>query len=71
MSLLDKTAVSYQIVLTKADKPLSKDLEPIIAATKAAIAKRPAAHPDVIITSSETKHGIDVLRAEIELLSRS
>jgi GTP-binding protein len=71
MSLLDKTAVSYQIVLTKADKPLSKDLEPVIEATKAAIAKRPAAHPDVIVTSSETKFGMDVLRAEIEYLTRS
>ncbi len=71
MNLLDKTAVSYQIVLTKADKPLSKDLEPVIAATRAAIAKRPAAHPEVIVTSSETKYGMDVLRAEIELLTRS
>ena len=71
MNLLDKTAVSYQIVLTKADKPLSKDLEPVMAATRAAIAKRPAAHPEVIVTSSETKYGMDVLRAEIELLTRS
>ena len=71
MNLLDKTAVSYQIVLTKADKPLSKELEPVIEATRAAIAKRPAAHPEVIVTSSETKFGMDVLRAEIEYLTRS
>ncbi|MDB5473701.1 MAG: YihA family ribosome biosis GTP-binding protein, partial [Devosia sp.] len=52
MNELDKSAVSYQIVLTKADKPLAKDLETVIAATKAAVVKRPAAHPHVILTSS-------------------
>ena len=68
---LDKSAVSYQIVLTKADKLLAAELETVIAATRAAIAKKPAAHPDVIVTSSETKAGMDVLRAEIEYLTRS
>lgn len=68
---LDKSAVSYQIVLTKADKLLAAELETVIAATRAAIAKKPAAHPDLIVTSSETKAGIDVLRAEIEYLTRS
>ena len=65
MNELDKSAVSYQVVLTKADKPLVPELDEIIAATRAAIAKRPAAHPDLIVTSSETKFGIDILRAEI------
>jgi GTP-binding protein len=65
MNELDKSAVSYQIVLTKADKPGTTELEKIEAATRAAIAKRPAAHPSLIVTSSETKFGIDVLRAEI------
>ncbi len=65
MNELDKSAVSYQIVLTKADKPGSAELDGVIAATEAAIAKRPAAHPALIVTSSETKFGIDVLRAEI------
>jgi len=65
MNELDKAAVSYQVVLTKGDKLLARDLEKIIALTKAAIAKRPAAHPELIVTSSETKFGIDVLRAEI------
>jgi GTP-binding protein len=68
MNQLDKSAVSYQVVLTKADKPLSPELEKIVAATRAAIAKRPAAHPDLVVTSSETKAGIDVLRAEIAAL---
>lgn len=66
MNELDTSAVSYQVVLTKGDKLLARDLDKIIAATKAGIAKRPAAHPDLIITSSETKFGIDTLRAEIE-----
>jgi len=71
MNELDKSAVSYQVVLTKSDKPSVTELNEAIAATKAAIAKRPAAHPELIVTSSETKFGMDVLRAEIEYLVRS
>jgi GTP-binding protein len=71
MNELDKAAVSYQVVLTKGDKPNVRDLESAIRATKAATAKRPAAHPEVLVTSSETKFGMDVLRAEIELLVRT
>jgi GTP-binding protein len=68
MNELDRTAVSYQVVLTKADKPSVSELNAAIALTKAAIAKRPAAHPEVFITSSETKFGIAELRAEIAAL---
>ena len=68
MNELDRAAVSYQVVLTKADKPSVTELKAAIAATKAAIAKRPAAHPDVILTSSETKYGIPELRAQIAAL---
>ena len=68
MNELDKAAVSYQVVLTKGDKLLARDLDKVIGLTKAAIAKRPAAHPELIVTSSETKFGIDILRAEIALL---
>src|SRR3569623_1170057 len=64
MNELDKSAVSYQVVLTKVDKPSVTELAQVEAATRAAIAKRPAAHPTLIVTSSETKHGIDLLRAE-------
>ena len=71
MNELDKSAVSYQVVLTKADKPSVPELDAVIAETKTAIAKRPAAHPDLIVTSSETKFGMDVLRAEIEFIVRS
>jgi GTP-binding protein len=65
MNELDKSAVSYQIVLTKADKPSVSELQEAEVATRATIAKRPAAHPELIVTSSETKFGIDTLRAEI------
>jgi GTP-binding protein len=68
MNELDSAAVSYQVVLTKGDKMLQKDLDKIITATKAAIKKRTAAHPDLIVTSSETKFGIETLRAEIAAL---
>ena len=68
MNELVKSAVSYQVVLTKADKPSVSELADAQAATLAAIAKRPAAHPTLIVTSSETRHGIDQLRAEIAAL---
>lgn len=71
MNQLDKSAVSYQVVLTKGDKLLQRDLDRVIAATKAAIARRPAAHPQIIVTSSETKFGIEELRAEIAALVES
>jgi GTP-binding protein len=63
--------VSYQVVLTKADKPLSADVEKALAATRAAIAKRPAAHPHVLLTSSEKGTGIKELRTEIAMLLES
>lgn len=69
LDALDKAAVSYQIVLTKCDKPTPEELSAIIAATRAGIAKRPAAHPDIISTSALTVQGIEQLRAEIAALS--
>jgi len=65
MNELDRNAVSYQIVLTKADKPSVRDLDKVIKATKEAIGKRPAAYPEIILTSSQTGLGIDLLRAQI------
>ncbi|WEK51395.1 MAG: ribosome biogenesis GTP-binding protein YihA/YsxC [Candidatus Kaistia colombiensis] len=69
LDLLDETAVSYQIVLTKVDKLKTGELARVKAATEAAIAKRPAAYPTVIATSSETGEGMDLLRAEIAQLA--
>lgn len=71
MNELDKAAVSYQVVLTKADKPNSEDVEKALAATRWSIAKRPAAHPHVLLTSSEKGTGIKELRTEIAMLLES
>ena len=68
MNELDKVAVSYQVVLTKGDKPSAADLEKVVARTRALIAKRPAAHPEIIVTSSEKGVGIDTLRSEISAI---
>ncbi|HRK64057.1 MAG TPA: ribosome biogenesis GTP-binding protein YihA/YsxC [Terricaulis sp.] len=69
MDVLDKAAVIYQVALTKADKLKATELAETLAATQAAIIKRPAAHPIVIATSSETGLGIEALRAEIAALA--
>ena len=65
LKLIDKAAVSYQVVLTKIDKLKQADIETVIENTAAAIAKRAAAHPAILATSSDKGIGIDVLRAEI------
>ncbi len=69
MDLLDGSAVGYQIVLTKADKPKSGALADVVARTRAALAKRPAAHPEIAVTSSETGAGIAELRAAVAALA--
>jgi len=65
MGMLDETAVTYQVVLTKVDKLKKGDLEKVLNKTQKTIAKRPAAFPNIICTSSEKKSGLDQLRAEI------
>ncbi len=69
MDALDGAAVTYQLVLTKADKEKPTVLAALLAESQALIAKRPAAHPDIIATSSETGQGIPDLRAEIAALA--
>jgi GTP-binding protein len=63
--ILDEAAVSYQVVLTKADKIKPHELQAVIDATTKAIAKHPAAFPHVIATSAEKNIGVDELRATI------
>jgi GTP-binding protein len=63
LKTLDKYAVSYQVVLTKADQVKPIELEARIAATAAALAKHPAAFPEVLVTSSRTGAGMPELRA--------
>ncbi|WP_235911926.1 ribosome biogenesis GTP-binding protein YihA/YsxC [Mesorhizobium xinjiangense] len=66
MDLLDKAAVSYQIVLTKTDKIKPPAVELLIGETRETIKKRPAAYPAIIATSAEKGAGMDELRAAIE-----
>jgi GTP-binding protein len=63
LKTLDKSAVSYQVVLTKADQVKATELEENFAATVAALAKHPAAFPEVLVTSSRTGAGMAELRA--------
>lgn len=65
MGLLDKAAVNYRIVLTKADKTSAKDLEAMCGNIKAALKKHPAAYPEIAATSSEKGTGMEELRAAI------
>ena len=69
MAQLDEAAVSYQIVLTKADKPKPGELATMTAKILAAIAKRPAAHPQIAVTSANAGTGIAELRAAIAALA--
>jgi len=69
MDLLDESAVAYQAVLTKADKVKPQEAAARLAETEAAIARRPAAHPVVALTSAETGLGLAELRAAIAALA--
>ena len=63
--MLDGAAVSYRIVLTKADKIKVAELEEVTQRTIEEVRKRPAAHPDILVTSSEKNDGIAELRAAV------
>jgi GTP-binding protein len=65
LKTLDQAAVVYQIVLTKADEVKKPELEKRIAETREKIARRPAAFPEIIVTSSREGTGMDELRATI------
>ncbi len=68
MALLDAAAVSFQVVLTKADKISEKALPHVEKDVHAALKQHPAAFPELISTSSEKGTGIDILRATIARL---
>ena len=65
LEMLDTAAVSYRVVLTKADKIKASELAAVHAATEAEARKHPAAHPEVIVTSSEKGMGIAELRTAV------
>lgn len=68
MELLDKAAVTYQIVLTKTDKIGPSALSKVKEETQAVLKDHAAAYPKILATSSEKKTGLDELRAEISSL---
>lgn len=65
MGLLDKAAVNYRIVLTKADKATKKELEEITAKVLDALRKHPAAYPTIMATSADKNIGLEELRAAL------
>ena len=68
MSMLDSSAVTFQVVLTKLDKVKEKDRENILEQVRASLQKHPAAFPEIILTSSERGCGIPTLRSIIAML---
>lgn len=69
MELLDKSAVTFQAVLTKTDKLKANDLDKILTQVREKLSKHPAAYPEIVLTSSEKGDGIPTLRAIIAGLS--
>ena len=65
MKMLDEAAVSYQIVLTKSDKPKPAELERVRKDVAEEAARHVAAHPEIVATSAVTGAGIDELRAAV------
>jgi GTP-binding protein len=65
LTLLDKAAVTFQAVLTKADKIGDRDRAKVLEQVRSALRKHPAAFPELVVTSSETGEGIETLRAII------
>jgi len=69
MEMLDKAAVVYQVVLTKADKISKTALDKCLEKTKADLQKNIAAHPEIVVTSSTKGLGLDTLRAHLAALA--
>jgi GTP-binding protein len=68
LTLLDRSAVTFQVVMTKADKVNKATRDANIAQTMAALKKHPAAFPELVVTSSEKGEGVETLRALIAAL---
>ncbi len=69
MALLDEAAMSYQVVLTKADKPKASELAAIQAKVAIELSKHPAAYPQMLTTSARKGSGIPELRAAVAALA--
>jgi GTP-binding protein len=68
LTLLDRSALAFQVVMTKADKVSHAERDANIEQVRAALAKHPAAYPELVVTSSEKGDGIETLRAIIATL---
>jgi len=68
MSMLDSSAVTFQVILTKLDKTKEKDRDSILDQVRTSLQKHPAAFPEIILTSSEKGWGIQTLRSVIAKL---
>ncbi len=68
LTMLDKAAVTFQVVLTKADKVSKAERDAVIAHVQGALVKHPAAYNELVVTSSEKGDGIETLRAIIATL---
>lgn len=68
LSLLDSSAVTFQVVLTKADKVKLEAREKVLDQVRKALSKHPAAYPEIVLTSSEKNDGIASLRSIIATL---
>jgi len=68
MDLLDEAGLSYQVVMTKADELDPEEIETNRARLAIQLERRPAAHPEIVVTSARERRGIDVLRAELAAL---
>ena len=69
LQLLDKSAVTFQAVLTKIDKVKEKDRDRVMDQVRSALSRHPAAFPEIVATSSEKGDGLDTLRAIIATLA--
>lgn len=69
LTLLDRSAVTFQAVLTKVDKINRVEREAVIEQVKGALKKHPAAYPEIVVTSSEKGEGIETLRALIATMA--
>lgn len=69
LTLLDKSAVGFQVVMTKADKVKTSDQARILDQVRGALQKHPAAYPEIVVTSADKGDGIETLRAIIATLA--
>jgi GTP-binding protein len=69
LTLLDRSAVTFQAVLTKADKIKASEHDAVLEQVRGALRKHPAAYPELVVTSSEKGEGIETLRAIIATMA--